>query len=439
MRPHVWIIGGTTAGLMTAIRLLPYGFRLHILERATPAKIADQLDLSPPIWPGFFHATWSFLQEFPLPSLLPSMHSGSVTFFSPEGIPHSFPRTPLAPRLHLIPELLFFSELAWRDRFHLLNFLEKNWEIGTSHEVTPDIQTVEAWVTAAGQSETARNTVWGPLCRWLLGCDLSEASLRLFLAILTRYRQATTRGRQWFFGTSSSPGELTAMMRKWLTKQGVQFHICENYPLFQYNGAKQETLSLSGRAFSSSSAYVAALSPSDILSLLPERALTKFSQFDQMAHIPSRSGTLLTFQCPNIQLPPAIILGSQFIDWLAILPSETSDTTLMSLLQDHQDLPPLETHIQIARTRALLHKIFPLSSDSLLSLDHQSIMPQRLRLFPATAGSRAFRPQTNSPISNLFLVGPWIASSLPPSMETLINSINACAEAIANRFFAGLR
>jgi len=439
---QIWIIGGDIAGLITAVRLLPYGFRIHILERAAPPKIIDQIEVLPPVWPGFFHATWSLLQELSLPSALLAFRPGQIEFWSAKGQRHSIPRLPLFSGFHMFPELLLFGGLSWRDRLHLLNALEKDWEIRRPYEAIPDIRTAEDWVTRANQSKSARQQFWNPLCRWLLGCDLAEGSLHMFWNILSRYAQGTATDTQWFFGTPSTMPQLKNELRERLIKQGVQFRLCTDYPPFQFGPEHPETLSLAGDAFSPSDAFVAALSPEEIVPLLPERALTKFAQLDQMAKMTIHTQSLISFRILNSRLAPSLILGLPTIDWLTVWPSESSpssETHLNCVVKATPEEPQLENHRKMEKTWSVLQQNLPLPPDLALRASNPELSPHGLRRFPATSGSRAFRPHTSNPLPNLFFAGPWTAASLPPSMESLVESANSCAEAIAHRFFSGLR
>ncbi|MGD9849647.1 MAG: FAD-dependent oxidoreductase [Nitrospirales bacterium] len=440
MTRPIWIIGGTLAGLITAFRLLPYGFHLRILERRTAPQIPDQTDALPPVWPGFFHATWSLLQELSLP--LTPFQTGSIEILSTDNQRYRISRLPFFSHFHVFPELLLFKGLSWRDRLNLLNHLEKSWEQGRSDEGISDTQSAENWVTDARQSHAARQCFWNPLCRWLLGCDLSDASLRMFVTSLSRYAQTTSTGTQWFFGSESHMGELKTALRDLLIKQGVQFHTCEEYPLFRSVGRNSENLLPAGDSFSETATYVAALPPEEILSLLPERVLTKFAQLDQMAHIASHTRLLMTFTVPNIELPPSLVLCPHHIDWVAILPptgSLPTGTQMACLLQEMPDEFPSERHTQIKSPWAYLQAILHVARNLPDTACPPQFQYRQLRLFPSSAGLRAFRPRNSGPIPNFFVVGTWTETTFPHSMESLVNSANTCAEAIAHRFFACLR
>ncbi|MDR4494922.1 MAG: hypothetical protein R3B74_10905 [Nitrospirales bacterium] len=440
MTRTIWIIGGTLAGFITAFRLLSYGFHICILERRATPQILDHTDVLPPVWPGFFHATWSLLQELPLP--LPRFHTGAIEVLSPNAQRCRIPRFPTFSSFHVFPELLLFKGLSWRDRLNLLNYLEKDWESGRFDEAVSDTQSPEIWVTTANQSPAARLNFWNPLCRWLLGCDLSEASLRIFALILTRYVQTTSTGTQWFFGHPSTVDNLKAGLRELLMKQGVRFHHCDEYPPFQSVGKSSEKLSLAGNAFSETAIYVAALSPEALLPLLPERSLTKFAQLDRLAQLPSHTRMLLTFTLPHIRISPSLILCPHHIDWMAITPSTGSlstDTHVACLLKDTPDEPMLEQTPYIQKTWSYLQSIIHLPQNYSMTSSPPQFQSQRVRLHPSLMGSRTFRPHNASPVPNFFVVGPWTATSLSDSVENLVASANSCAEAIAHRFFSGLR
>ncbi len=440
MTPFIWIIGGSLAGFITAYRLLTYGFRIGILERRPESDKQDHPDLLPPVWPGFFHATWSLLQELSLP--LPPFHTGGIEVLSPAKERFRIPRLPVFSGLHVFPELFVFQGLSWRDRLNLLNSVEQDWEGNNANAATPDTQTAETWVMAAGQSPRAQQEFWNPLCRWLLGCNLSEASSRMFQTILVQYAHAKSTGTQWFFAHPSTLIHLKTGLRELLIQQGVQFHCCEEYPPFQSTGKNGEHLSPAGDRFPGNGIYVAALTPEDILPLLPERSLTKFAQLDHVAQIPRDPRLLLTFTLAHLKVGPTLILCPNHIDWIVISPPAGSlgeDIQVACLLRDAQDHEGSEPHPDIRKTWSYLQACLPFPHSHSPTSCPPGVRSQALNLYPSLTGTRAFRPANTSPVRNFFLVGPWTGTSHPPSMESLVSSANACAEAIAHQVFSGFR
>ncbi len=457
MTPRTLILGNNLAGLVTAYRLLHYGFHLTILDIHPEVQSSAHLipteefskqaspthplpyanDPTPLILHGFYHATLALLQELSIEWPAQNFQAVPLEFTSqgkiPIGLPHAF----RFAWIHPLTRLPFFKGLSWTDRWHMINFLEKQWEESSLSQRQPDIENVETWLITAKQSPHSRSHFWNPLCRFLLTCDLREASLNSFVEVLTRYWFGHRSDAQTFLTPPNTLEKLETELRQRLTHYGVQFHSTKKRVRLNVDIESMQPIGL-GENQLTAQAYVSTLAPKHLLSLLPERLLARFSYFSSLAQIKESFGLAIQFTLPGILLDFRLILHANPFDWItsqSYLPLKKPETIVTCVtLQKSVDQKYTEDYwIDQGWTNIQYH--FKLSVEEF----QKSCIPKIIRsvgpFFPCHCGARANRPLPRTPIRNFFLAGPWTASAFPASVENTIASANACAESIAAAFY----
>jgi len=458
---HTLILGNNLTGLVTAYRLLHYGFHISIVDTQRDVQPTDHSKASqesieltsrtqtsplaknqsiPLILHGFYHATWALMEE--LPFEWPSQTSQSVRleFGIEGGNSIALPKPPRLAWFHPLTRLTFFKGLSWSDRWNVLNFLEKQWEDNPRHHHNPDIESVETWLISAKQSEHSRSHFWNPLCRFFLSCDLPEASLSSFIEVLSRYWFGQLTNAATFLAPPKTLGELETELSQWLINKGVRVH-SSNAKLHLHTDADGiQAVELGDHHFKAQ-AYVSALAPQNLLSLLPERALARYTYFSSLAHIREAYGLAIRFTLHDILLTPRLILHSDPFDWITSQPSSQSNRpeTVVTCVTLRESMPQEHTEEWlIDNAWACIQNLFNLSPAQTQESCEPQIIRQAGPFFPSHRGSRTHRPLPKTPIPNFFLAGPWTATNLPASLESSIKSANACAEAVATAFYGTL-
>ena len=361
--------------------------------------------------------------------------------FAAEGRkPIALPKPSQLKWLHSFTRFTFFTGLSWSDRWHVINFLEKQWEDNLLPNHNPDSESVEAWLISAKQSEHSRSHFWNPLCRLLLSCDLSQASLSSFIKVLSQYWFGQPTDAATFLAPPETLGKLEAGLRQRLINKGVRFHTSKARIHIHTDAEGIQAIELDEKSFKAQ-AYISTLPPRNLLPLLPERVLARYAYFSSLGHIPEVYGLAIRFTLDNILIPPRLILNLDPFDWIAGQPREKSDSPTAvvtcvslreSITQEHTD----EWLLQTAWT--FIQNLFNLSTSHSQESCEPHIIRQAGPFFLNTLGSRTHRPISKTPLSNLFLAGPWTATNLPSSLESTIKSANACAEAVATAFYGNL-
>jgi len=457
----ILILGDNFTGLVTAYRLLHYGYRISIVDTQYPFQPTIHpgtlsKSTEPTSWPptphlnenrriplilhGFYHSTWALLQElsFDWP---PQLSQPACLEFAAEGRkPLALPKPSRMKWIHFLTRLTFFKGLSWSDRWHVINFLEKQWEANLLPNQSPDIESVEAWLITANQSEQSRSHFWNPLCRLFLNCDLSQASLSSFIEVLSQYWFGQPTDAATFLAPLETLSKLETELRQRLINKGVRFHTSNARINIQADAEGIQVLELDEKPFKAQ-AYISALPPQNLLPLLPERVLARYAYFSSLAQLPEVYGLAIQITLHDIFTSSRLILNLAPFDWITSQPSSKSNspetivtfvTMRESIAQEHTDEWLLHAAWSSIQT------LFNISSTHSQEFWEPHIIRQVGPFFPCHRGCRSHRPISKTPLSNLFLAGPWTATNLPSSLESTIKSANACAEAVATSFCRNL-
>lgn len=452
MKRHVLILSGNLPGLIAAYRLIPYGFRMTIFEpcskfpRETSCPHPSESTISenpffphflnghspPLILHGFYHSTWSLLQELAFAHTPQTFQGVELEFGTSGGKTVTRPRAQWILTLHPIIRLACFRGLSWSDRWHLMNFLEKKWEGHLPPDHHPDTLTVESWLISARQSALALKEIWNPLCRFFLGCDSTQASLGYFLEVLTRQWFSPSHGSETFLASPDMLNDILQELKQALIAKGVTFLPPQVITRIQAETDRIQAICLDHGERLAADAYVSTLSPSELLSLLPERAPTHFSCFSHLDQLQEGSGTAIQFTFNGALLPPRLILNSGLFDWVSsqsVTGLQESKTTITCVnIRHSQSQAYTDEWLRYTAWTHIQH-LLNTPDQSPLPCEPQMIQ-SAYTFFPCPIGFRTFRPLSNTPISNLFLAGPWTATHLPPCLESTVLSAYACARAL---------
>ncbi|MDR4459508.1 MAG: FAD-dependent oxidoreductase [Nitrospirales bacterium] len=453
MTRHILILSANLPGLLTAYRLIPYGFRITILEHHRPvspvlssphfAKSTEPeypasfqrltTQPSPLILPGYYHATLALFQELPFEHTAQLIQPVELEFGTSEDQTLILSNARGIATLHPMIRLAGFRGLTWSDRWHLMNFLEKKWEEPHSSDHHPDMLTVESWLISAQQSALARQRIWNPFCRLFLGCDVTQASLGYFLEVLSRFWLSKPHGPETFLASPDMQNHLQQKLRQVLLEKGVTFYPSTEITGIQADSERIQAIVLARGKRLNADIYVSPLSPSELLRLLPERAPARFSCFSHLAHLQEASGTTVRMTLHDTHLPPRLILNSGIFDWITSLPVSNTEGATTSITGFKLSPSPSSLHTGDWLRETFwphINKIFTLSTGQSLPSGEPSVAQSAYQYIPCLTGLRTFRPLPNTPIPNLFLAGSWTATPLPPSLESTVLSAYACARAV---------
>ncbi|HNP28442.1 MAG TPA: FAD-dependent oxidoreductase [Nitrospirales bacterium] len=452
MTRHILILSGNLPGLLTAYRLIHYGFRITILEThsipspATSPRLLSEsrepehpspsynlgTEAAPLILHHFYQATWALFRELTFEHASQFIQPVDLEFGTSGGKTLRLSKAQGISTLHPLIRLAGFGGLPRSDRWHLMNFLEKKWEKPHSPDHHPDTFTVDSWLISAQQSDLARQRIWNPLCRLLLGCDVTQASLGYFQEVLSRFWLHKPKGPETWIASPDMHNHLQQTLRRVLLGKGVTFYPPNEITFLQANTERIQAIALAKGDRLKADIYVSPLAPPELLRLLPERAPARFSCFSHLSHLQEASGTTVQLTLHDTLHSPRLILNSGIFDWVTsqAVPNTDGAKTLITGVNLSHSPSSRHTDQWLRETaRPHIYKLFNISPEQSPSCE-PPIAQSAYRYIPCLAGFRTFRPLPNTPIPNLFLAGPWTATPLPPSLESSVLSAYACARAV---------
>lgn len=438
------IFGASLAGLTAAFNLRQLGYGVTILD--DQSWLSDFLS-RPPNVPinvlGCHHATLNLLQ---LLTANRSSHTDSTVlleFRLHDANIAAYHRSRLPSPLHWIVSLLRFEGLARNDRWNLFSYLEQVWEKALSIPSDLENRVANDWLTSIGQSQKAREEIWQPLAQWLTGNSLSRLSADSFVQTLARLflvQPSATKITQLNgkFGLYED-GFLESGLIDRFKNPLVSAILASNANIWSFTKLDQilfDQERVAGVRWSDGRTiqadwYIAALPRQTLLSLLPERLLTRFAYFSQIGELTDLAGVTVQITCQHsVEAPRLVLLSGRPFSQLSLTPFGPLLVIVHLSAINNPSLYALNDAelMDVGRTELrLLCQDIP--GDAIRSIKVYREEHAALSLHP---GAAILRPIQKSPIPNLLLAGAWTDTGWPPNAESAIVSANRCAEIIAS-------
>jgi len=431
----VIVLGGGLAGLTAAYRLASHGTHVTLLElRSTlggnaipPGKGWEPLPLT--ISNGH-QATWGLLRS--LGSHISPAHLSHIPleFRMPDGTTITYPYTPLPQPAHVAVNLLRFNGLTWRERWRLVSWLEQIWEGAVQPPSDLAHRTADEWLAALGQGECARRNVWDPLARWLTGNQLTHQSADTFRGAIEQTFLRSARESRWAI-VPSFQALLVQPMIEALRTSGATVLLDTEATQLLSEGDRVTGVLLRNGSTLQGDWYLAALPPQHLARLLPERWLSRYAYFQQLAELITRPTISAQIMIGHAFSQPRILLLSRgFFYSLVAQPSGTGHTACRFSGGNEAGADSITSDTLQATAEEVLRSLHMLGPGQIVeSFDYQRNEEGCLSLEP---GVQLRRPLQRSPIANFLVAGDWTDTGWPPNnnVESAIVSANRCVEII---------
>lgn len=433
----VVILGGGPAGLTAAYSLTRQGNRVTILDRGSllgGTRTSEDLSDAPEPFTilGCHRATQDLLHSLHPAPQQPAEAEIPLEFRLHDDSLVHYPRTYFPAPLHTWVNLLKFAGIPWKERWQLASWVEQLWEGDAQLPADLEQRTADDWLASIRQSVRTRRVVWNPLARWLTGNDLSTMSADAFVTSVRPLFLRTRSDSRISIVQGSLRTCFVQPIIHALTQVGAtMLHNTEATQL-RYERDRISGILLRDGSLLQADWYVAALPPQQFTPLLPERWLTRYAYFQQLAELQSVDSTILHVDAEQPCATPRLILlhDAAFHSVLttAAAPDRTRFTLITTDHQFSQVRPDSDLDIAIPDLLRSLGLLIPGSR----------IAPTRRRMIPNAIlslrpGTKLHRPIQRSPIANLLVAGAWTDTGWPPNLESAIVSGNRCADAIALR------
>ena len=433
----VVILGGGPAGLTAAYRLTRLGYRVTIIERRPlfgGPRTSEAFGDAPEPFTilGCHRATQALLHSLHSHSQQPAEAEIPLEFRLHDGSLVHFPRTSFPAPLHTWMNLLRFAGIPWKERWQLASWMEQLWEGEERLPADLEQRTADEWLASIRQSARTRRVVWNPLARWLTGNDLSTMSADAFVTSMRPLFLSTRSDSRISVVQDSFQTCFVQPITETLTQAGATILRNTEATQLRYERDCISGVLLRDGSLLRADWYVTALPPQQLTPLLPERWLTRYAYFQQLAELLSVDSTILHLHAEQPCATPRLVLLNDTSFHSVLATAATPDRTGFSLIttdsQFAQARPDSNLDIAIPDLLRSLGLLMPESR--IASTCRRTIPGAILSLRP---GTKLHRPIQRSPIANLLVAGAWTDTGWPPNLESAIVSGNRCADAIALR------
>ena len=437
MKPVI-VIGGGPAGIAAACALAERGRKTLLLERAPRlggraasfnyVTMDEEVDYGQHVLMRCCTASIDLLQQLGMETSVRFQKSLRVPIVCGTGrsvFTSVIASVPLPGPLHLLPSLIQYHPLSFRERVAVLraglSLLTQN---------PREEQTFANWLSSHGQTERAIARLWEPICIATLNERPHAVSARAAQMIF----------KEGFFSPHGAEMGLFTLPLSRIFSAAIPFlrarggEVRTDAPvrrILAEEGKVHGVELITGERIESNE-VIATIPPYDLLPLLPEAVISDplFTRLEKIRFSPIVN-LHLWFDRPVMEEPFLIAVDSpvQAIFDLTKIQGREGATHIVLSQSAARDLIDIPITTIKERLFSTLSALLPKAHKACL-LDDLLIKSPRATFVPAP-GSAVLRPGAQTPIGGLLLAGDYTATGWPSTIEGAIRSGRGAAAEFA--------
>lgn len=328
-----------------------------------------------------------------------------------------------------VPSLFTFGGLGWNERWQLFSCVERAWEETPIRPSNLDGRVAGDWLASIGQSEAAKDQVWNPLALWLTGNEINRLSAAVFAQTLSTVFLNRASDARLTCLQGSLDECLLAPMKSALADLAVAVAQQSDLPQIQFEGNAVGAVRLGDGTILTADWYIAALSPRQLLALVPERLLTRFAYFAQIAELTVVPALVVETICrTDNPAPRLLLLSGQPFHQLTATVQGAHEVRYQLAAIGNRSLADVSDARLIDLGRTVLHTLLPdTTTDGIRAIEVYREDHAALSLEP---GAALRRPIPQSPLPNFLVAGAWTDTGWPANAESALVSARRCREII---------
>ncbi len=429
----VIILGAGVTGLTAAYHLSKHDYRVTVLDYH---DWRDEFRSNPsdpvPILLGCHRETKRILHALGPYGPTHADTTIPLEFRLPDGRAVSYQSTRLPGAFQWMMSLFSFDGLAWHDRWRLFSHVEQIWE--QAHTLPADLENriADEWLTSIGQSSKAREQIWAPLTQWLTGTSVEHLSAATFVHLLSTVFLGDASDARLTHLEGSVASRLATPLTRALPQDRVQVVQLPHEPTLRFGQAGVSYVRRHDGTPLEAQWYLVALPYQRLLTLLPERLLTRYAYFAQLTDLRNQPEIVVHVTCRAATRPPRLLLLTERPFHHLTIAAVGSEHVRYSLsTTGNSPLIELNDDQLLALGLAELSILCPeVEADTITSQEVSRENQAALLLIP---GAARLRPIQQSPIQNLLITGAWTDTGWPSNLESTLVSARRCGEIILGR------
>jgi squalene-associated FAD-dependent desaturase len=422
--PSVAVIGGGLAGLATAAALGSAGFEVDIYEarnflggRATswPVSGADNEELVDNCQHVLLRCCVNLRDLYRRLGVEQSIHFYKEFYFlEPGGRMSTLKRGMLPAPMHFMGSFLAARYLGFADKVAIARGMRAL--LKERHRTDLDRISMAQWLDEKRQTPCAIERYWRPVLISAISEELDAMAAAHGFQVFWLAMMA--RADSYEMGVPAVPLRELYDERSLNRLGNIRLHHRAPVAAIQTDGLCVAALHVGG-ARPEADYYVSCLPFERLQPLLPDLPVA----WSEFTHAPI-TGIHLWFDRSVTTLPHASLLD-RTIQWMY---NKDAGSYLQLVVSASRSLVEMSRADVIDLALRELAEFLPAVKNAKLERAH--VVKEVRALFSAKPGLEAFRPETRTPLENLFLAGDWTRTGWPATMEGAVRSGYLAAEAV---------
>jgi squalene-associated FAD-dependent desaturase len=426
------IIGGGFAGLAAGVALAEAGKRVCLLEqkphlggRARSFRdptTGSVVDNGQHLFMGCYHATIHFLKTLGTLGRLHFQTRLAVPFLDRDGGLSRLNCPDLPSPWHLLLGVLGSRSFSFKQKMEVLRF-GKDLHAAGQHSAPTASESVTAWLSRRGQSETLQRNFWDLLCIAAMNEDPRIASAQLFERVLRLALFSSPADSRLGIARVGLSECYTAAAAAFIEARGG---------CVQTGRSVKRLLIAEGVCRGVDLGAGETLEGVPVISAVPWHQLAVLLPSEMLRTEPFFTATLSLRPAPIISINlwfDAPITDLEFVGLRGTTIQWLFDKSRILGTNDHYvSLVLSGAHEHVSRSKEELLAIAVRELGEMLPairkarLLHSLVIKERFATFSPSPDAEQLRPPARTPIQGLFLAGDWTATGLPATIEGAVQS-----------------